>query len=185
MTLYWDIFRDYVLNHVTSELLLDYIPQLQFGSAIRAFTCLLEHGDMTATELSEQLSISPATVDNIMIDAVMFGVVQKSNNIIHLIPDSKEELALQLQTLFKKHVIYEKDLQSIAKDTNFKTLEKTSIHHIGVEEFFNKLYKEYVKKEDFENDLFFSTYMCNSVVDYILNCILDNTVRSYTLQICG
>ena len=86
---------------------------------------------------------------------------------------------------FKKHVIYEKDLQSIAKDTNFKTLEKTSIHHIGVEEFFNKLYKEYVKKEDFENDLFFSTYMCNSVVDYILNCILDNTVRSYTLQICG
>ena len=86
---------------------------------------------------------------------------------------------------FKKHVIYEKDLQSIAKDTNFKTLEKASIHHIGVEEFFNKLYKEYVKKEDFENDLFFSTYMCNSVVDYILNCILDNTVRSYTLQICG
>ena len=81
---------------------------------------------------------------------------------------------------FKKHVIYEKDLQSIAKDTNFKTLEKTSIHYIGVEEFFNKLYKEYV-----ENDLFFSTYMCNSVVDYILNCILDNTVRSYTLQICG
>ena len=86
---------------------------------------------------------------------------------------------------FKKHVIYEKDLQSIAKDTNFKTLEKASIHHVGVEEFFNKLYKEYVKKEDFENDLFFSTYMCNSVVDYILNCILDNTVRSYTLQICG
>ena len=86
---------------------------------------------------------------------------------------------------FKKHVIYEKDLQSIAKDTNFKTLEKTSIHNIGVEEFFNKLYKEYVKKEDFENDLFFSTYMCNSVVDNILNCILDNTVRSYTLQICG
>ncbi len=86
---------------------------------------------------------------------------------------------------FKKHVIYEKDLQSIAKDTNFKTLEKTSIHHIGVEEFFNKLYKEYVKKEDFENDLFFSTYRCKSVVDYILNCILDNTVRSYTLQICG
>ena len=86
---------------------------------------------------------------------------------------------------FKKHVIYEKDLQSIAKDTNFKTLEKTSIHHIGVEEFFNKLYKEYVKKEDFENDLFFSTYMCNSVVDYILNCILDNTVKANTLPLCG
>lgn len=86
---------------------------------------------------------------------------------------------------FKKHVIYERDLQSIAKCTNFGTLEKDPIHHVGVEEFFNKLYKEYTKKENFENDLFFSTYMCNSVVDYILDCILENTVKSYTLQICG
>ena len=55
----------------------------------------------------------------------------------------------------------------------------------SLKEQFPVYLKEYVKKEDFENDLFFSTYMCNSVVDYILNCILDNTVRSYTLQICG
>lgn len=38
LTLYWDIFRDYVLNHVTPELLLDYIPQLQFGSDICLFS---------------------------------------------------------------------------------------------------------------------------------------------------
>lgn len=86
---------------------------------------------------------------------------------------------------FKKHVIYEKDLQSLAKDTNFSILERDCITHIGVEEFFNKLYKEYIKKEDFENDLFFSTYMCNSVVNYILDCILENTIKSYTLQICS
>lgn len=86
---------------------------------------------------------------------------------------------------FKKHVVYEKDLQSLAKETNFNTLEKTSIKHIGVNAFFDKLYSEYVKKEDFENDLFFSTYMCNSVIDYILDCILENTVNSYTLQICS
>lgn len=86
---------------------------------------------------------------------------------------------------FKKHVIYEKDLQIVTKETDFSKLERDSIHQIGVEAFFNKLYKEYAKKEDFRNDLFFSTYMCNSVIDYILDCILENTVRSYSLQICG
>lgn len=86
---------------------------------------------------------------------------------------------------FKKHVIYERDLQIVTKETDFSKLERDPIHNIGVEEFFNRLYKQYIKGEDFKNDLFFSTYMCNSVVDYILDCILENTVKSYSLQICG
>ena len=87
---------------------------------------------------------------------------------------------------FKKHVVYERDLQLIAKDTNFnKIIERDSLSHTSVEEFFNKLYRQYVEKEDFENDLFFSTYMCNSVVNYILDCILENTIKSYSLQICS
>jgi len=86
---------------------------------------------------------------------------------------------------FKKHVIYEKDLQIVTKETDFSKLERDPIHNIGVEEFFNRLYRQYVKEEDFKNDLFFSTYMCNSVVNYILDCILENTVKSYSLQICS
>ncbi|MGM9533082.1 zinc dependent phospholipase C family protein [Intestinibacter sp.] len=86
---------------------------------------------------------------------------------------------------FKKHVIYERDLQIVTKETDFSKLERDPIHNIGVEEFFNRLYRQYVKGEDFKNDLFFSTYMCNSVVDYILDCILENTVKSYSLQICS
>ena len=86
---------------------------------------------------------------------------------------------------FKKHVIYERDLQIVTKETDFSKLERDPIHNIGVEEFFNRLYRQYVKEEDFKNDLFFSTYMCNSVVNYILDCILENTVKSYSLQICS
>ena len=85
----------------------------------------------------------------------------------------------------KKHVIYENQLQTFAKKTDLSRLERDSISQMGVEKFFDKLYEEYVKKEDFKNDLFFSTYMCNSVIDYILDCILENTVKSYSLQMCG
>ena len=143
LTLYWDIFRDYVLNHVTPELLLDYIPQLQFGSDIRAFTCLLEHGDMTSAELSKQLSVSPATVDNIMIDAVMFGVAQKNNNTIHLIPESKEDLVLQLQTLFKKHVIYSELKQRGVESFDYVYFQKifqSSYNDVNIKEKTKEMY---------------------------------------------
>lgn len=143
LTLYWDIFRDYVLNHVTPELLLDYIPQLQFGSDIRVFACLLEHGDMTSAELSKQLSVSPATVDNIMIDAVMFGVAQKNNNTIHLIPESKEDLVLQLQTLFKKHVIYSELKQRGVESFDYVYFQKifqSSYNDVNIKEKTKEMY---------------------------------------------
>ena len=106
LTLYWDIFRDYVLNKTIPELLLDYVPQMQFISDVRAFRCLLEDGDMSAVELGHKLSMEIPTIDNIMIDAVMFGVVQKRNNIIHILAKSEEELFETLQAFFKKHIMY-------------------------------------------------------------------------------
>lgn len=86
---------------------------------------------------------------------------------------------------FTKHVVYEKNLQSVAKEINFNKIGRDKISHEGVEDFFNNLYEEYTKKEDYKNDLLFSTYMCNSVVNYILDCIMENTVKSYSLKICG
>ena len=106
LTLYWDIFRDYVLNKTVPELMLDYIPQQQFRTDMRAFACLIDKGDLASSELGKELSVSTATIDNIMIDAVMFGVAQRNSNTIHIIPDSKEALISTLQAIFKKHTVY-------------------------------------------------------------------------------
>ena len=107
LTLYWDIFRDYVLNKTVPELLLDYIPQMQFISVVRVLRCLLNEGDMTAVKLSENLSLEVPTIDNVMIDAVMFGLVQKKNSVIHLLPDTEDDLFKMLQAFFKKHIMYQ------------------------------------------------------------------------------
>ena len=106
LTLYWDIFRDYVLNKTVPELMLDYIPQQQFRTDMRAFACLIDKGDLASSELGKELSVSTATIDNIMIDAVMFGVAQRNSNTIHIISDSKEALIYTLQAIFKKHTVY-------------------------------------------------------------------------------
>lgn len=153
LTLYWDIFRDYVLNKTIPELILDYVPQQQFISVVRALLCLLENGDMSTAELGSKLSVSIPTIENIMIDAVMFGIVQKKNNIVHLLTDSEEELFAALQTFFKKHVMYismqklgndgfdyltfSKVFHSIYTDTNISSKTKTT--------YCSKLYNWFIR----------------------------------------
>lgn len=85
---------------------------------------------------------------------------------------------------FNKHVNYEKNLNMSAKDIDLSKYKGQSLDS-NFENFFNTLYSEYKNKLDYDNDLYFSTYVCNSVIDYILDCILKNTAQSYTLIKCG
>lgn len=84
-----------------------------------------------------------------------------------------------------KHISYEKDLASVAKDFNFSKFNGDIITHNSFKDFFTSLYSEYKTKLNFENDLSFSSFACNSVINYILDSILNNTAKSYTLINCG
>ena len=58
------------------------------------------------------------------------------------------------------------------------------INH-SVEEFFYNLYKDYKSCNiSYENDLKYSSYACNIVVNHILDCILINTANSYIFANC-
>lgn len=83
----------------------------------------------------------------------------------------------------KKHMTYEKELSIVAKEIDLSQFQGDTITHDNFEDFFYELYTEYVNKLDYKNDLLFSCYMCNSVIDYILDSILKNTVTSYSICI--
>ena len=84
-----------------------------------------------------------------------------------------------------KHIAYEKELSIVARESNLKKFKGDNIGANSFREFFNSIYVEYQSKTEYKNDLLFSNYVCNSVVDYILNAILSNTAKSYTLINCG
>lgn len=80
----------------------------------------------------------------------------------------------------KIHVKYESGLTKVAKDFNIKNDRTQYVDNI--DRFFEKLYTEYKANGNFEeNDLKYSTYMCNTVTNYILDCILSNTVKSHSV----
>lgn len=78
----------------------------------------------------------------------------------------------------KKHMSYEKELSIVAKKSNLSIYKGDIITNNAFKDFFDSLYTEYKSKLDYENDLFFSSYACNSVINYILDSILKNTVSS-------
>ncbi|HSQ89625.1 zinc dependent phospholipase C family protein [Romboutsia sp.] len=84
----------------------------------------------------------------------------------------------------KKHMLYERELSAIAKELNLSKFKGDVITHNSFEDFFHALYEEYINKSDYKNDLLFSSYACNSVVNYILDCILENTVSAHNIAHC-
>lgn len=84
----------------------------------------------------------------------------------------------------KDHILYETELSFVCKSTNLNFFKGDVITHKCFEDFFNDLYNEYINELNHKNDLYYSTYICNSVVNYILDCILINTVDLLTFRKC-
>lgn len=124
LTLYWDIFRDYVLNKTVPALVLDYIPQMQFGTMIRVIRALLSENNCSVDTIAAKTGMNVGSVDNVMIDAVMFGVVQKKDGIVTLLPSDEEAMMVQLQSFFKKHVMYQRMINSDAKGFAYENYQK-------------------------------------------------------------
>lgn len=82
---------------------------------------------------------------------------------------------------FKIHIKYETSLTKVAKEYRLKNNRNSKLDH-NFELFFEKMYAEYNSGSDFEeNDLKYSTYVCNSVLNFILDSILENTITKKSI----
>lgn len=107
LTLYWDIFKDYVINKTVPALDLDYIPQHQYSSIAKIIKYLLDNNNVSSNTICSELSLKASTLDNAMIDMVMFGIASRTDGIIQLTNNNEESIINTLQNFFKKHIVYE------------------------------------------------------------------------------
>lgn len=126
LTLYWDIFRDYIINGATPNITLDYIPQYMFSTISKVIMVLLENGNVLSNqELGSKVGLTNSTIDNVMIDMVMFGLAKRENEKIYLIVENFERSVELLWDFFKRHVMYitsQKELKSRFTYYDFKEL---------------------------------------------------------------
>lgn len=74
----------------------------------------------------------------------------------------------------KDHVLYENDLNKFAKFYNVRKEVNTSLTTDEIREYIIKLQKEYYGKIAYEKDLQYASYICNTVINLILDEVLLN-----------
>lgn len=77
----------------------------------------------------------------------------------------------------KHHMLYEQKLAKITKEFKPKPVIDTSITPDNISEFITHLQEQYDGSLDYEIDLTFAYYVCDSVINMILNCIFANEFK--------
>lgn len=78
----------------------------------------------------------------------------------------------------KDHMLYEQKLAKLAKDYEPKPVIDTTITPKNVREFIVDLQEQYDGCLDCETDLSFAYYVCDSIINMVLNCIFENEFKS-------
>lgn len=83
----------------------------------------------------------------------------------------------------KKHVVYEKNLAKFAKLYKFKSYIDSNLSLEDLEEFIVAHQRQYEKGESFRNDLEYSFFICNSVINMVLNEVYINEYASQKVAV--
>ncbi|MEQ8154933.1 MAG: restriction endonuclease [Clostridiaceae bacterium] len=108
LILYWDIFKDYVLTKTIPEIYVNYIPQMTFTTFTKTLLLLLKEKESKIDTLADKLGNSKRTVENIIIDLAMFGIVEKLDDKIVLTQFDLEAALKIVYDFFKSHIIIKK-----------------------------------------------------------------------------
>lgn len=80
----------------------------------------------------------------------------------------------------KEHVMYEKDLSRVAKEFKIRKDIERSINSQEIRSYIIDLQKEYEKEMEYNNDLDFAYYVCQSVINMILDeVIINEKIKKY------
>ena len=85
--------------------------------------------------------------------------------------------------LMKEHVMYEKDLSRVAKEFKIRKDIERSINSKEIRSYIMDLQQEYEKVMEYNNDLDFAYYVCQSVINMILDEVLINEkIKEYKVN---
>jgi hypothetical protein len=92
LTIYWDIFRDYILTEKIPYIPVTYVPQANFSRYAKALTYLLDHNELTYAELAKQMDLSMGAADNLVRDLVNVGHVEANRKETRIVTLFNDEL---------------------------------------------------------------------------------------------
>jgi hypothetical protein len=150
---YWDIFRDFLVDGIVPAIPWTYVPQVALSIVVRAFLLLKDEGPADIEELSNRLSYATSTVTNLMSDCQNFLLTNRAPNGKYNIREELAnadipDIAFHFQKQMKEHVVvqsflsalrpgYEMELQEF-KDLVKKAYSPVSLKSKTLEVYVNR-----------------------------------------------
>ncbi len=107
LSIYWDIFREYVLTERVPYIPTTYVPQANLPSYLTALRLLIRDQQTTYEMIAKELEVSAGTADNIVRDMVMVGHAEASRQAGKVACLTNEDEARETFIAFcESHTIY-------------------------------------------------------------------------------
>ena len=129
---YWDIFRDFLVDGIVPAIPWTYVPQVALSIVVRAFFLLKDEGPSDIDELSDRLSYATRTVTNLMSDCHNFLLTDRSPNrkwnIRKELEDAEiSDVATHFQKQLKEHVVVQSFLSALKPGDEMELQEFKSL----------------------------------------------------------
>lgn len=108
ISLYWDIFREYILSGRIPYIPITYMPQSNFSLFRRAAKFLAGNSACTYAQIEAGLGLSPGATDNLVRDLVNIGCVEanrKDSTVTPVVVSEEEAFKVSLR-FWANHEIY-------------------------------------------------------------------------------
>jgi Restriction endonuclease len=108
LSLYWDIFRDYVLTERVPQITMSYIPQANFRKYVAGLRFLMQSSGATFGQLGAELGMSKGAVDNLVRDYVAVGHCEadRPREQVRISCEDNREATEKLLRFCRSHVLY-------------------------------------------------------------------------------
>ena len=122
------------------------------------------------------------TVDDIFIRYTVGKFNQELGVICHFLCDyfclpHHQRWEFKSANIVKEHLMYEKNLDKVAKEYNFTDEKNIEIKAENVVEFINEMLFQYENYSSYEHDLRYACYVCNTIMNMIIDNIIENEYK--------
>ena len=91
LTIYWDIFRDYILTEKIPYIPVTYVPQSNFSRYANALAYMVGKPELTYSELAAHMHLSMGATDNLVRDLANVGHVEANRKEARIVPLFKDQ----------------------------------------------------------------------------------------------
>ncbi|HHX8348006.1 TPA: restriction endonuclease [Vibrio diabolicus] len=139
VSVYWDVFRDYLISEETPLISWGYMPASMIGMATKTLTCIPEDSTISFNELLSATKYKKGTLTNILMDLQSFSLITKANGNDIKALQSHREVPEKVRSHMLGHVVFNQ-LIELQKESGKELLADSDLQ--------NELNKTYSNKQD-------------------------------------